>query len=270
MSNLSAERSRQALTEHTRRLAEAAGAAEPDAPVPTCPGWTVADLVAHVGQTQHWVADIVEHRIADPSQLPTEMAEVPTDASAWPAWLVDGGARVVAAFDDAALVEPVFNAAGDDRTGGVFWLQSQLNEAVIHGYDAAAAAVGDIAVDFDIDADVAAELITNHLAMLTSPTWAALRPESAMAVGGAGESLHWHADDLDASGEWLIERGTDGATWQPGHGTADATVRGPAGVLLLILTRRLPLSAVSPDVVRLDGDAELVGHWVANTAHIAD
>jgi hypothetical protein len=74
----------------------------------------------------------------------------------------------------------VFNAAGDNRTGAQFWLHSLLNEAAIHGFDAAAAAGHHDDLDYDLDAGP----ITNHLAMLTSPTWAAQR--SAVRVGSSG------------------------------------------------------------------------------------
>jgi len=262
---LSAERCRQALQDHTEGLAECAGAAGSDASVPTCPGWTVTDLVQHVGQTQHWVAEIIERRITDPTELPTEMVELPADPQAWPAWLSASAARLTAACSDAALVAEVFNAAGDNRTGAQFWLHGQLNEAVIHGFDAAAAA----GRDYHVDADVAAGLITNHLTMLTSPTWAAQRPESTAAMSGAGETLHWHATDEGGSGEWHIERHPDGVRWQPRHGTADVTVQGPAKSLLLVLTRRLPLTGEQADHVTIDGDVELARHWIQSTAHVA-
>ena len=77
MTELNAEHARRAIVEHTRRLAESAAAAGPGAAVPTAPEWTITDLVEHVGQTQHWVAEMVERRITDPTQLPTEMAELP-------------------------------------------------------------------------------------------------------------------------------------------------------------------------------------------------
>src|SRR5262245_3142627 len=77
VTELNAERARHAIVEHTRRLAESAAAAGPDAAVPTTPEWTITDLVAHVGQTHHWVAEIIEQRITDPTQLPTEMAVLP-------------------------------------------------------------------------------------------------------------------------------------------------------------------------------------------------
>jgi hypothetical protein len=87
MTELNAEHARRAIVEHTRRLAESAAAAGPDAAVPTTPEWTITDLVEHVGQTQHWVAEIIERRITDPAQLPTEMAVLPTDPREWQAWL---------------------------------------------------------------------------------------------------------------------------------------------------------------------------------------
>jgi uncharacterized protein (TIGR03083 family) len=264
---MSADRRRQALRAHTEQLAESVGAARSDAAVPTCPGWTMADLVEHVGHTQHWVSEIIERRIADPAQLPTEMATVPTEPADWPTWLSEGGARAAAAFSDEALDAPVFNAAADERTGGEFWLSSILNESVIHGADAAYAAGRDI----DIDADVAAGLITNHLAMLTSPTWAAQRPESASALSGAGETLLWRATDAPALGggcEWFMERNPEGASWQARSGQADVSVGGPAKSLLLILTRRRRLT--DEPAVSVDGDLELVRHWIEHSAHVAD
>ena len=75
----------------------------------------------------------MERRITDPTQLPTEMAAMPADPQSWPDWLGASAGRAAAAASDAALEAPVFNAAGDERTGGQFWLHSLLNEAVIHG-----------------------------------------------------------------------------------------------------------------------------------------
>ena len=159
MTELNAEQTRQAIVEHTRRLAESAAAAGPDAAVPTAPKWTVADLVEHVGQTQHWVAEIIERRITDPSQLPMEFAVRPTDPREWPAWLSESAQRVASACSDDALDAPVFNAARDDRSGTRFWLTSMLNEAVVHGFDAANAADRPI----DVAPEIAAALISNHL-----------------------------------------------------------------------------------------------------------
>jgi len=194
------------------------------------------------------------------------MAVLPTDPREWPAWLSESAQRVASACSDDALDAPVFNPAGDQRSGAPFWMSSMLNEAVVHGFDAANAA-GSPA---DTDADIAAALISNHLAMLTSPTWAIQRPESAHAIRGTGQSLQWLATDTaDDAGAWLVERRPDGVTWQPGTGQADVTVTGPARSLLLILTRRLPLTGHEATNINIDGDTDLAQHWLDNTAHVS-
>src|SRR5690606_27183134 len=108
--------------------------------------WTVADLVTHVGGTQHWTAEIMERRVADFADLPTESPEAPADPGAWPGWLDESARRVTTAFADDALDAPVLNAAGDDRQGSLFWLVNVLNEAVARrrapGHGAGAAVAG--------------------------------------------------------------------------------------------------------------------------------
>ena len=264
MTELKPEHARQAILDHTRRLAGSAAAAGPDAAVPTAPEWTVAELVAHVGQTHHWVAEIIERRITDPTKLPTEMAVLPADPGQWQAWLSESAQRVVSACADDAMDAPVFNAAADGRTGTRFWLASVLNETVVHGFDAANAADRPV----DIDADIAAALISNHLAMLTSPTWEMQRSDSAHAIRGTGQTLQWLA--TDTAGAWFVERRPDGATWQRETRQADVTVTGPARSLLLTLTRRLPLTDREATGISVDGDTDLAQHWLDNTAHVSD
>jgi uncharacterized protein (TIGR03083 family) len=266
MTELNPERARQAIVDHTGRLAEAAAVAGPDAAVPTTPGWTMTDLVEHVGQTQHWVAELIERRITDPTQLPTEMAVLPADPGEWPAWLSGSAQRVASACSDDALDAPVFNASGDERSGTRFWMSSLLNEAVVHGFDAANAAGRPL----DVDADIAAALIANHLTMLTSPTWEVQRSASAHAIRGTGQTLQWLATDTaGGAGAWLVEQRPDGATWRPGTRAADVTVTGPAGSLLLTLTRRLPLTDREATGISVDGDADLAQRWLDNTAHVS-
>jgi hypothetical protein len=192
------------------------------------------------------------------------MAVLPSDPREWPAWLSQSAQRVVSACSDDALDAPVFNAAGDERSGTRFWLSSVLNETVVHGFDAGNAA----GRPAGIDAGIAAALISNHLAMLTSPTWEMLRSESAQAVRGTGQTLQWLA--TDTADAWLVERRPAGATWQPATRPADVTVTGPAPSLLLVLTRRLPLTGGEATGISIDGDIELARHWLDNTAHVAD
>src|SRR5689334_21127454 len=113
-----------------------------------------------------------------------DMSALPAEPREWQAWLSESAHRVACASYDDALDAPVFNPAGDERPGTRFWLSSMLNEAVVHGFDAAKAADRPAG----IDADIAAALIGNHLAMLTSATWEMQRSESARAIRGTGQT----------------------------------------------------------------------------------
>ncbi len=229
----------------------------------------MSQLVEHLGQTTYWVAQIVETPVSDPSQVPTSYEALPADQDAWASWLAEGASRLAVASVDAGTDAPVWNPAGDGRSGTRFWLRRTLCETIIHRADAAATA----GVAYRLDAELAADAITDHLAMMTSPGWAAQRPDSAEALRGSGQTLHLHSSDepsLGEAGEWFIERGADGATWHNGHGDADVTVRGPATSLLLVLTRRRSISAGLNDGLQASGDLDLLTHWVENTAHQAD
>jgi hypothetical protein len=144
-------------------------------------------------------------------------------------------------------------------------LPTPASAAVVHGFDAAIAADRPV----EVDGGVAGALISNHFAMLTSPTWELQRPESAHAIRGTGQTLQWQATDTaDGEGAWFVERRPDGATWQPGTRQADVTVTGPAGSLLQVLTRRLPLSDAA--AISVDGDTGLAQHWLDNTGHASN
>ena len=145
------------------------------------------------------------------TQLPTEMAVLPTDPHEWQAWLSESAQRVASALSDDALDAPVFNPAADERPGARFWMTTVLNETVVHGFDAANAADRHA----DIDPDIAAALISNHLAMLTSPTWEMLRSDSAHAIRGAGQTLQWLATDTaDDTASRAAATGHHGLTWR--------------------------------------------------------
>jgi uncharacterized protein (TIGR03083 family) len=256
----------QALVEQTEQFADTASRAAAETPVPTCPDWTLSQLVEHVGQTQHWVASIVATRASDPSQLPTTYATLPVDQDAWAPWLAEGASLLAAACVEAGEDAPVWNPAGDGRSGIQFWLPRVLAETIVHRADAAATA--DVA--YQLDAELAARAITDHLTMMTSPAWAAQRPDSAEALRGSGQTLYLQASDepsLGVAGEWFIERRAEGPTWQQRPGVADLTVRGPATSLLLMLTRRLASSAGLDDSLHASGDLGLLSHWVDHTAH---
>lgn len=56
---------RAALIAETDALADLLRAAGPATPIPTCPGWTLADLVTHIGRAQRWAATMITERATE-------------------------------------------------------------------------------------------------------------------------------------------------------------------------------------------------------------
>ncbi|TQM84698.1 uncharacterized protein (TIGR03083 family) [Saccharothrix saharensis] len=214
------------------------------ATVPTCPEWTVRDLVAHIGQEHRWAAAIVRSglpvAVPDPRDQP-----VPGD---WAAWLRDGAVALIEAVGDG--VTPVWTYFGDGPSA--FWLRRMLHDTTIHHADLAGR-------DALIPADLAADALDGLLELLTAPGAPTLKPALAELRGdGQVVVLNPHGGP-----PWTITRGPAGPTWRRGDGAADVTVTASARDLLLVATRRL-----SPDAagVTVSGDRALLDHWLTRTA----
>src|SRR5689334_25010495 len=54
------------ITGSTETLADLAGAADLTRQVPTCPDWTMRQLITHVGRAHRWATAIVTTRAAEP------------------------------------------------------------------------------------------------------------------------------------------------------------------------------------------------------------
>src|SRR3954468_6364285 len=132
---------------HLRRdgdlLAEAAERAGLDAPVPTCPGWAVRDLVRHQGDVHRWATANLTRNTTEP------MSDAESDAALL-TWPDDDDASLMQWFRDghAALLDTL-KATGDDvvaftffdaPSARVFWARRQAHETAIHRADAESAA----------------------------------------------------------------------------------------------------------------------------------
>ncbi|WP_069886339.1 maleylpyruvate isomerase family mycothiol-dependent enzyme [Streptomyces luteocolor] len=238
-------------------LRSALAGADLSVTVPTCPDWTLAQLVRHMGGAVRWS----EHLVATRAERDIPEEDIPEaggpegdDPAALDAWL----ART------AELGERTFRAAGadakvwswsDDPSAG-FWARRMTHELAVHRADAAIAA----GVAYEIDPEVAADAIDEWLdlvalAQRTDPD------DSAAELKGAGRGIHLHATDAPPglAAEWLIEFGEDGFTWRRGHAKADVALRGPLTEVLLAFYRRRPLDSGRVEVL---GERELLDFWL--------
>jgi uncharacterized protein (TIGR03083 family) len=121
------------LRAHTERFACVIGDGELDAPVPSCPGWSLRELVTHLGGVHQWAAHCVVE--GNPSFHP-ESAEV--DGPALTAWYRHHASRLLEVLTATPVDAPAWTL--DDRNAtALFWRRRQVHETVMHTWDAAEA-----------------------------------------------------------------------------------------------------------------------------------
>jgi len=214
-----------------RRLAEVASGGLAD-DVPSCPGWTVRDLVSHV-------AEVYEHKIActllqqAPDPWPPE----------WPAdrdpveWLSDAHGRLLEMFDRSEPTTPSATWWPPDQTVG-FWARRMAHETAVHRADAELAAGTPTPIDADLATDGVDEILHIMLAgdWSEAPEDAAKGQRTAVSTGGR---------------TWNVELSREAVTVTEGDGAHDAAVEGdPSDVVLWLWGR------AGDDRVTRSGDAE--------------
>jgi uncharacterized protein (TIGR03083 family) len=242
----------------TAGLAEILAERDPSLPIPTCPEWTLRQLVTHVGRAHRWAAEItrtrsetaIPFRAVPDGKLPDDRAEQCT-------WLRAGAARLVSTVREAGS-DLVWSFTGPTPAG--FWLRRMAHETLVHRADAQLAAGTE--PEPAIEAEVAADAIDEWLMLLTNGLGIVVERPQALPAG-AGLHIHATDDGLGGRGEWMIRYDADRLTVEPGHGKGDAALTGPAVSLLLVLLRRRP---ASDPAVTVHGDSAVVDGWLASTA----
>ena len=192
-----------------------------DLAVPGCPGWTVRDLVAHLGNVHVWAAAQVRGRGEKAPYVETTPGDDLAD------WYADCAETVVTALEAAAPDDPAWGFGPKPRTAA-FWQRRQLQETAVHRWDVEAALGREGALDPSLAADGIDEALTIFV-----PRQVTLGRIPALERG-------------------LVLRSDAGQSWQVGPDTA-ATVSGPADLLLLLLWGRVPLSDPR---LRVEGDRD--------------
>lgn len=218
-----------AIWEALDRFATCAGSAGSAAPVPTTPGWTVRDLVAHQGMVHRWAAATVRGDDVDPAAVLQEGLSAADQVS----WLCRGAESLVAALSGAPddLDAPVF--LHDAPPPRRFWARRQCHETTIHAVDTLAAAVGRLprAADTWISPELAVDGIDELLTGFVPRPRSRFRPARPTSFAVLPD---------DATERWLVETGDHPplTTRDAGDGAADVVLRGPAAALYLALWNR--------------------------------
>ena len=248
-----------------RRAAEAE-----EAPVvPSCPGWTVSDLILHLGMVHRMVGHVIGERLsAPPDSADRSSFDLPADRLGWPVlvpgpvpgsrsvpgpvpaslidWFVAGARTLGELFQESDPDTAVWTWSVEQTVG--FWLWVQSIEAAVHRWDAENA----VGAALPIEADIAVGAIGGNFTVL-----APVRRAWRQAPSGADERYRF--SQTDGPGRWTVHfqgaeiRLTDDTgSWDAGScdtGSCDAEVSGTASDLMLYLWRRIPA-----DRLQVQGD----------------
>ncbi|HEX6340715.1 maleylpyruvate isomerase family mycothiol-dependent enzyme [Umezawaea sp.] len=218
-----------------------------DVRVPTCPEWTLADLVRHLGEGRYAWAATVAAGPATAKSTPEGVPAAPEEPEALLAWLAGGTRRLRDALREAGPDRGCWTwwgASQSPATSGAV-ARHQLQQVAVHTYDAQITAGAPQPLPVDVALDGVEEFLTTCCA--TTSAWP---HEPATVDYHATEGRSWRLR-LSAAGA-RVDRvpATDTA--------ADASARGTAGDLVLALYGRIPV-----DALELDGDRRLFDLLVA-------
>lgn len=226
-------------------LRAAVGELPPETPVPSCPGWTIADLTRHAGVDLAYVAGFAANGRTDrPGERP-----VPPEVG-WPetlAWYDETFAHTLALLDGLDPEQPAWNWAPQAKKAA-FWHRRLAHELSVHRWDAQMTGGRAEPVEAKLAADGVSEVLDTWL-----PAGRRRGPDDRHGV------LHLQASD--AGLEWFVRlRGAgvallDTATildTDDHHARVGAT--GTASDLLLTLWGRTR----PEDVLDVTGDASLL------------
>lgn len=239
------------LRADSARFVDVLAAADPTQPVPTCPDWTAADLLWHLGEVQLLWGTVAEQRRTTPPGDDATAPERPDD----PQGLVDffraSHATLVAALESTPPETTVWTWFKPDQTAG-FLRRRQAHEALVHRLDAELTAGRVTAVDPALATDGVAEVFDCMYSLV--PSWA--------QVGPAGPIGRVTAADTGA--QWLVQVGSwSGTSPRTGKNYADE------GTLTIVAAGE-PAFEVSGTAADLDawlwnrptsGEIELAGDY---------
>lgn len=213
------------IASESGRVAELAGAGPTDRPVPGCPGWDLADLVGHLGEVQRSWAEHVTAAKPDQAWEGDVPPPPPDNLSGWMAASTDALLGALRAAPDDS---PCWTWWGEPRTAGAV-ARHQVQEAAVHRWDAESA----LGLPAPLQAEVAHDGVAEFLEIMID-------------------------DPAGLDGEITLRSSDTGGEWRVGPaGGRAATLRGTASDLVLLLYKRVPLSAVE-----VAGDAGLAQDFV--------
>ena len=213
-----------------------AGSRGLDPPVPTTPGWTVRDVITHLGQVHRHKARIVREGITD--RQPDFASLAPPQEVDLLDWFAEGLRDLLEVFEFADPAARVFTWHDPDQSVG-FWIRRMAHETLIHRVDAELGHGSHTPVDYELGADGVDEVLNGF--MSGYPPWSVVS-RSRVVVRLISERRQWRVRFLSWSGTSPNSGRTfenePGIELDTGNERPDAVIRGPGDALDLFLWGR--------------------------------
>lgn len=229
-----------------------------DVEIEPCPGWTMRDMVRHLGMIHLWAAA----NVAFPDESGLDVDELPDLVKYWPDLAGPSGEYPA----DGDLIDwyrttlanllSVLSAAPADVAAFrllatpaplKMWARRQASEIAIHRFDAEQARGWTTKFDAPFASDMLDELLCGFA---VRPTSRKLDVEGEAVIQVCAE---------DSGGDWSVAMSHDLTTVSRGRANADLTVSGAAADLYVLFWNRTPATRVS-----VSGDAALMDMWHNN------
>jgi uncharacterized protein (TIGR03083 family) len=176
--------------------------AEPDAPVPSCPEWTVAELTGHLTRLYVWVNGHVGRGVVTPPADPQPDGA----ATATPEEFDAAFADLLTRFDILDPEMPAWNPAPQAKKVA-YWQRRIAHDTTIHRWDAQMAAVG---LTEPLEAKLAADIVSEVLdTMLPAGRGRRAPDRHGMVALQATDLEHtWHVRLRSGGGVALLDTDT--------------------------------------------------------------
>jgi uncharacterized protein (TIGR03083 family) len=267
------------------RLADISSKIALPEPVPTCPAWTLADLVSHIRQGHEWATAILTTR-STVFLAPPGLSDAPDDDRSWTEkvasgargsaqegsladpqrrvhWLMEGTDRLIDALDEVGADVPIWAPRGKQTKE--YWARWALFEAAVHRADLCLMA----GLPFVLDTDVALICVNSFLTACADPAAEKFLSPLFSEIPRGGQTLRFQPEQapadshLDNFPNWLITCAPDGVQITrdaPPSDLADVTIMAAPADLLMVVKGRL-----RPDspLVTVQGDRALLDLWLS-------
>ncbi len=218
-------------------------------PVPSCPGWTIADVLRHLGLSVLWLSQLFDEKSLEPP-VPLDPDIAPLDGELV-FWLGAGISELLHSMGGIDASDAAWASVGGQGAG--FWARRVAMDLTIHRWDVQSVLGSPLPVHTVVAVDGIEEYFTTLI-----PTLGPI-----VRTDPQGGKALFHATDLHErllpcwfvcleNGVFSVKRVGSG----PSAPAADVLLSGKASDILLLLWGRL-----GTQNLEIQGDAGLVRKW---------